>query len=106
MTTNKNRNMNTHFIKNLALVVAGLLMTISCSGNTGTKEKKVMEKNAKARAILVPFIHHSPLFWRKDIIISFVRNNFYLRIVNNKREIYPFGYRQAITVALYWRTQR
>ena len=40
MTTNKNRNMNTHFIKNLALVVAGLLMTISCSGNTGTKEKK------------------------------------------------------------------
>ena len=44
MTTNKNRNMNTHFIKNLALVVAGLLMTISCSGNTGTKEKKVTEQ--------------------------------------------------------------
>ena len=56
MTTNKNRNMNTHFIKNLALVVAGLLMTISCSGNTGTKEKKVMEKNAK---VLIVFFSHA-----------------------------------------------
>ena len=56
MTTNKNRNMNTHFIKNLALVVAGLLMTISCSGNNGTKEKKVMEKNAK---VLIVFFSHA-----------------------------------------------
>ena len=56
MTTNKNRNMNTHFIKNLALVVAGLLMTISCSGNTGTKEKEVMEKNAK---VLIVFFSHA-----------------------------------------------
>ena len=56
MTINKNRNMNTHFIKNLALVVAGLLMTISCSGNTGTKEKKVMEKNAK---VLIVFFSHA-----------------------------------------------
>ena len=48
--------MNTHFIKNLALVVAGLLMTISCSGNTGTKEKKVMEKNAK---VLIVFFSHA-----------------------------------------------
>ena len=56
MTTNKNRDMNTHFIKNLALVVAGLLMTMSCSGNTGTKEKKVMEKNAK---VLIVFFSHA-----------------------------------------------
>ena len=56
MTTNKNRNMNTHFIKNLALVVAGLLMTISCSSNTGTKEKKVMEKNTK---VLIVFFSHT-----------------------------------------------
>ena len=56
MTTNKNRNMNTHFIKNLALVVVGLLMTMSCSGNTGTKEKKVMEKNAK---VLIVFFSHA-----------------------------------------------
>ena len=56
MTTNKNRNMNTHFIKNLALVVAGLLMTMSCSGNTGTKEKEVMEKNAK---VLIVFFSHA-----------------------------------------------
>ena len=48
--------MNTHFIKNLALVVAGLLMTISCSGNTGTKEKEVMEKNAK---VLIVFFSHA-----------------------------------------------
>ena len=48
--------MNTHFIKNLALVVAGLLMTISCSGNTGTKEKKVMEKNTK---VLIVFFSHA-----------------------------------------------
>ena len=48
--------MNTHFIKNLALVVAGLLITISCSGNTGTKEKKVMEKNAK---VLIVFFSHA-----------------------------------------------
>ena len=48
--------MNTHFIKNLALVVAGLLMTMSCSGNTGTKEKKVMEKNAK---VLIVFFSHA-----------------------------------------------
>lgn len=48
--------MNTHFIKNLALVVAGLLMTISCSGNNGTKEKKVMEKNAK---VLIVFFSHA-----------------------------------------------
>ena len=56
MTTNKNRDMNTHFIKNLALVVAGLLMTMSCSGNTGTKEKKVMEKNTK---VLIVFFSHA-----------------------------------------------
>lgn len=36
--------MNTHFIKNLAMIVAGLLMAISCSGNSATKEKEVMEK--------------------------------------------------------------
>ena len=48
--------MNTHFIKNLALVVAGLLMTMSCSGNTGTKEKEVMEKNAK---VLIVFFSHA-----------------------------------------------
>ena len=48
--------MNTHFIKNLALVVAGLLMTMSCSGNTGTKEKKVMEKNTK---VLIVFFSHA-----------------------------------------------
>jgi len=48
--------MNTHFIKNLALVVAGLLMTMSCSGNTVTKEKKVMEKNAK---VLIVFFSHA-----------------------------------------------
>ena len=48
--------MNTHFIKNLALVVVGLLMTMSCSGNTGTKEKKVMEKNAK---VLIVFFSHA-----------------------------------------------
>ena len=48
--------MNTHFIKNAALIVAGLLMTISCSGNTGTKEKKVMEKNAK---VLIVFFSHA-----------------------------------------------
>ena len=56
MTINKNRNMNTHFIKNLALVVVGLLMTMSCSGNTGTKEKEVMEKNAK---VLIVFFSHA-----------------------------------------------
>ena len=48
--------MNTHFIKNLALVVVGLLMTMSCSGNTGTKEKEVMEKNAK---VLIVFFSHA-----------------------------------------------
>ena len=31
-------------------------MTISCSGNTGTKEKKVMEKNAK---VLIVFFSHA-----------------------------------------------
>ena len=56
MNNKTNRNMNTHFIKNLALVVVGLLMTMSCSGNTGTKEKKVMEKNAK---VLIVFFSHA-----------------------------------------------
>ena len=48
--------MNTHFIKNLAMIVAGLLMTISCSGNSATKEKEVMEKNAK---VLIVFFSHA-----------------------------------------------
>ena len=48
--------MNTHFIKNLALIVAGLLMTISCSGNSATKEKEVMEKKSK---VLIVFFSHA-----------------------------------------------
>lgn len=48
--------MNTHFIKSLAMLVAGLLMTISCSGNSATKEKEVMEKKAK---VLIVFFSHT-----------------------------------------------
>lgn len=48
--------MNTHFIKSLAMIVAGLLMTISCSGNSATKEKEVMEKKAK---VLIVFFSHT-----------------------------------------------
>ena len=48
--------MNTHFIKNLALIVAGLLMTMSCSGNSATKEKEVMEKKSK---VLIVFFSHA-----------------------------------------------
>lgn len=48
--------MNTHFIKNLAMIVAGLLMTISCSGNSATKEKEVMEKKSK---VLIVFFSHA-----------------------------------------------
>lgn len=48
--------MNTHFIKNLALIVAGLLMTMSCSGNSATKEKEVMEKKSK---VLIVFFSYA-----------------------------------------------
>ena len=48
--------MNTHFINSLAMIVAGLLMTISCSGNSATKEKEVMEKKAK---VLIVFFSHT-----------------------------------------------
>lgn len=48
--------MNTNFIKSIALLVAGLFMSISCSGNGATKEKEVMEKKAK---VLIVFFSHA-----------------------------------------------
>lgn len=48
--------MNTNFIKSFALLVAGLLMSVSCSGNGATKEKEVMEKKAK---VLIVFFSHA-----------------------------------------------
>ena len=48
--------MKTKFIKSFALLVAGLLMSVSCSGNGATKEKKVMEKKAK---VLIVFFSHA-----------------------------------------------
>lgn len=47
--------MRTNFIKSFALLVAGLLMSVSCSGNGATKEKEVMEK--KAKVLIVSFSH-------------------------------------------------
>lgn len=48
--------MNTNFIKSFALLVAGLLISVSCSGNGATKEKEVMEKKAK---VLIVFFSHA-----------------------------------------------
>ena len=48
--------MKTNFIKSFALLVAGLLMSVSCSGNGATKEKEVMEKKAK---VLIVFFSHA-----------------------------------------------
>ena len=48
--------MNTNFIKSFALLVAGLLMSVSCSGNGATNEKEVMEKKAK---VLIVFFSHA-----------------------------------------------
>ena len=48
--------MNTHFIKSFALLIAGLLISVSCSGNGATKEKEVMEKKAK---VLIVFFSHA-----------------------------------------------
>ena len=48
--------MKTNFIKSFALLVAGLLMSVSCSGNGATKEKDVMEKKAK---VLIVFFSHA-----------------------------------------------
>lgn len=48
--------MKTNFIKSFALLVAGLFMSISCSGNGATKEKEVMEKKAK---VLIVFFSHA-----------------------------------------------
>lgn len=48
--------MRTNFIKSIALLVAGLFMSISCSGNGATKEKEVMEKKAK---VLIVFFSHA-----------------------------------------------
>lgn len=48
--------MRTNFIKSFALLVAGLLMSVSCSGNGATKEKEVMEKKAK---VLIVFFSHA-----------------------------------------------
>ena len=48
--------MKTNIIKSFALLVAGLLMSISCSGNGATKEKEVMEKKAK---VLIVFFSHA-----------------------------------------------
>lgn len=44
------------YFKGLALVVAGLLMSLSCSVNGATKEKEVMEKKAK---VLIVFFSHA-----------------------------------------------
>ena len=48
--------MKTNFIKSFALLVAGLLMSVSCSGNGATKPKEVMEKKAK---VLIVFFSHA-----------------------------------------------
>ena len=48
--------MNTNFIKSFALLIAGLLISVSCSGNGATKEKEVMEKKAK---VLIVFFSHA-----------------------------------------------
>ena len=48
--------MRTNFIKSFALLIAGLLISISCSGNSATKEKEVMEKKAK---VLIVFFSHA-----------------------------------------------
>lgn len=48
--------MNTNFIKSFALLVAGLLVSVSCSGNAATKGKEVMEKKAK---VLIVFFSHA-----------------------------------------------
>ena len=48
--------MKTNFIKSFVLLVAGLLMSVSCSGNGATKEKEVMEKKAK---VLIVFFSHA-----------------------------------------------
>lgn len=48
--------MRTNFIKSFALLIAGLLMSVSCSGNGATKPKEVMEKKAK---VLIVFFSHA-----------------------------------------------
>ena len=48
--------MRTNFIKSFALFIAGLLISVSCSGNGATKEKEVMEKKAK---VLIVFFSHA-----------------------------------------------
>lgn len=48
--------MKTNFIKSFALLIAGLLISVSCSGNGATKEKEVMEKKAK---VLIVFFSHA-----------------------------------------------
>ena len=48
--------MRTNFIKSFALLIAGLLISVSCSGNGTTKEKEVMEKKAK---VLIVFFSHA-----------------------------------------------
>ena len=48
--------MKTNFIKSFALLVVGLLMSVSCSGNGATKEKEAMEKKAK---VLIVFFSHA-----------------------------------------------
>lgn len=48
--------MKTNFIKSFALLIAGLLMSVSCSGKGATKEKEVMEKKAK---VLIVFFSHA-----------------------------------------------
>ena len=48
--------MRTNFIKSFALLIAGLLISVSCSGNCATKEKEVMEKKAK---VLIVFFSHA-----------------------------------------------
>ena len=48
--------MRTNFIKSFALLIAGLLISVSCSGNGATKEKEVMEKKAK---VLIVFFSHA-----------------------------------------------
>lgn len=48
--------MRTNFIKSFALLIAGLLISVSCSGNNARKEKEVMEKKAK---VLIVFFSHA-----------------------------------------------
>lgn len=48
--------MKNNFIKSFALLIAGLLISVSCSGNGATKEKDVMEKKAK---VLIVFFSHA-----------------------------------------------